>query len=292
MNDDNKLKIRIQIQQPQQAIEQIYPDLPEPEIVYEESLDWRKISIAILLFLSVFALIGYFFFGTDQREAALNETAPVIDQTISTQENKIPGEKVVLESEIKNKTIEYQSSESLSEHNDFSDMMQPKNSTQLKEIIRPTERITIPKAERKPSAVIHKPAVTPRNKPKKPKETTVHAESQKTSDHPQVLRAQLSHDIRAREPVDVIDSVQLRQGESRPIYFYLHLKDLQGKKVNILWYHDNKLDSQLFLEIHNNNWRTNASKQLDHQRLGAWRVELVDESGNRLATRNFTVTQH
>ncbi len=290
MNDDNKLKIRIQIQQPQQAIEQIYPDLPEPEIVYEESLDWKKISIAILLLLSALALIGYFFFGTDQREAALNETAPVIDQTISTQENKIPGEKVVLESEIKNKTIDNQSGESSSERNDFPGMMQPKDSTQLKEIIRPTEQITIPKAERKPSAVIHKPVVTPRNKPK-PKETTVYAEPQKTSDHPEVLRAQLSHDIRAREPVDVIDSIQLRQGESRPIYFYLHLKNLQGKKVNILWYHDNKLDSQLFLKIHNNNWRTNASKQLDHQRLGAWRVELVDESGNRLATRNFTVTQ-
>ena len=105
MNDNNKLKIRIQIQQPQQAIEQIYPDLPEPEIVYEESLDWRKISIAVLLLLSVLALIGYFFFGTDQREVALNETAPVIDQTISTQENEIPGEKVALKPETKNAAI-------------------------------------------------------------------------------------------------------------------------------------------------------------------------------------------
>lgn len=291
MNDNNKLKIRIQIQQPQQAIEQIYPDLPEPEIVYEESLDWRKISIAVLLLLSVFALIGYLFFGTDQREAALNETASTIDQTISTQENKIPEEKVVLESETKNTAIDNQSNKSSSERSDLPNTMQPKDSTQLKEIIRPIEQKTIPKAERKPAAVTHKSVVTPRNKPKKP-QATVHPEPQKISDHSQVLRAQLSHDIRAREPVDVIDAVQLQQGESKPIYFYLHLKDLQGKKVSILWYHDNKLDSQLFLEIHNNNWRTNASKQLDHQRLGAWRVELLDESGNQLATRNFTVTQH
>jgi len=76
-----------------------------------------------------------------------------------------------------------------------------------------------------------------------------------------------------------------------PIYFYLQLKDMEGKKVNIFWYHNDKQDSQLPLEIRNNNWRTNASKHLDHQRLGAWRVELVDEAGNLLAKRSFTVTK-
>jgi len=52
------------------------------------------------------------------------------------------------------------------------------------------------------------------------------------------------------------------------------------------------LDSQLRLQVHNSNWRTHASKQLDHQRIGSWRVELIDASGNQLAIRNFTVTEN
>ena len=64
--NDSKLKIRIQIQQPQQAIEQIYPDLPEPEITYEQSLDWKKISIVVLLLLAAVALIGYLIFGDNK----------------------------------------------------------------------------------------------------------------------------------------------------------------------------------------------------------------------------------
>lgn len=54
---NNTLKIRIQIQQqPPQAIEEIYP---EPEIVYEQVLDWKKITAAVVLFLTVLALLGY-----------------------------------------------------------------------------------------------------------------------------------------------------------------------------------------------------------------------------------------
>ncbi len=285
---DNKLKIRIQIQQPQQAIEQIYPDLPEPEIIYEQSLDWRKISVAIiLLLLFILALIGYLLFDTNKTQSPSNEEAvTAIDQT-TVQENKIPVEKVAPESEIKDQPIKIEFSKSPPEHKNSADIIQPKDVTQSEKTMNSTGQITAPIAKPKPGLITNKPTVIPRKKPK----AILQSKPQKTSDHPQVLRAQLSHAIKAREPVDTIDSVQLQQGESQPIYFYLHLKDLQGKKVSILWYHNNELDSQLSLQIHNNNWRTNASKQLDHQRLGAWRVELVDEFGSSLATRSFTVTE-
>jgi len=268
---DNKLKIRIQIQQPPQAIEQIHPELSEPVITYEQSLDWRRISIAAVLLLSVIALIGYFLFGANKNEIPSNEAAPSIGQTISTHENKISSEKTDPEPESKDKTIEIQSIE----HNNFSDLTQP-------------EEITVSISKPKPDPIINQQTITDKKIPK----TAALSKPQKQSDHPQVHRAQLSHAIKALEPVDSIDVIQLRQGESRPIHFYLHLMNLQGKKISVRWYHKNKLDSQLPLEIHNNDWRTYASKQLDHQRLGIWRVELMDESGNRLATRNFTVTTH
>ena len=56
----------------------------------------------------------------------------------------------------------------------------------------------------------------------------------------------------------------------------MHLKNLQ-EKIRIDWYYHNELDSQLQLQVLNNNWRTYASKQLDHSRLGSWRVELIDD---------------
>ncbi|WP_297325243.1 DUF2914 domain-containing protein [Nitrosomonas sp.] len=288
---DNTLKIRIQIQQPQQAIEQTYPDLPEPEIVYEYSLDWKKISAAILLLLSILALIGYLVLGTDKTQSSVSgEAVAATDQTTTLQENKIPLEKVVPESAVTDQSVKTELSQSPAEQNNSADITQPKDRIQPEKTMNPAGPTAVPVVKSKPEPIIHKPVAIPRNKPESTK-SILPSESQNTSDHPQVLRAQLSHDVKAREPVDVIDSVQLRQGESQPIYFYLHLKNLQGKRVGILWYRNNKLDSQLFLDIRLDNWRTQASKQLDHQRLGAWRVELVDESGSRLATRSFTVTE-
>lgn len=71
---NNKLKVRIQIQQqPPQAIDEIYPDLPEPEVTYEEVLDWRKISIAALILLPTLILIGYLLFADKNNENTRNE---------------------------------------------------------------------------------------------------------------------------------------------------------------------------------------------------------------------------
>ncbi len=286
---DNKLKIRIQIQQPHQAIEEIYPELAEPEIEYEQSWDWQRIFVVILILLSILALMGYMIFNATKSESSVNEKAvAAINQTITAQENSISAEKAAPEPAMTNKTKSIESSKLLTESKHSPDIIQPRDTTKSVKIANPAEQTTAPLAKPKPEPKIHKPTVIPRKKP----ETISQTKPQKTLNHPpQVFRAQLSHAIRAREPVDAIDSVQLQPGESRPIYFFLHLKDLQGKKVSIHWYHDDTLDSQLSLQIHNNNWRTNASKQLDHQRLGAWRVELLSESGILLATRNFTVTE-
>ncbi len=285
---NNKLKIRIQIQQPHQAIEQIYPNLPEPEIIYEQSLDWRKISIAVLLLILILALVGYVLLSTDQREVQSNEVplnniAPFIDQTISMQENKIAAEKAAPEPETKHKPIAAESIEAQPEHS-FPSLVPSKNATQT---VNRAEGVKTSIAKPKPVPNVHKRIAVPRKKPT----ITPQSKPPEISQHPQVLRAQLSRAIEAHEPVDVIDAIQLRQGESKPIYFYLHLKNLQGKKVSVVWYRNNTLDSQLPLEIHNDHWRTFASKQLDLQRLGIWRVELLDESGIQLAARSFTVTQ-
>lgn len=274
---DNKLKIRIQIQQPPQAIEQIYPELPEPRIIYEQSLDWKKISIAALLLSSILALTGYFVFDSNKSEVPLKEAVPSIAPTLM-HENKISAEEASPALETKDDTIETRSNKTPS---NFSGLNQP-------EVTREIKAMTAPIPKPKPDSIGNELAAIGGKIPK----TVTQPKPQRLPDYPLVHKAQFSHAIKAHEPVDSIDTVQLRQGESKPIYFYLHLKNLQGEKVSILWYHQDKLDSQLTLQSHNNNWRTYASKQLDHRQLGAWRVELMDKSGNRMAMRHFTVTTH
>lgn len=280
--ENNKLKIRIQIQQqPPQAIDEIYPDLPEPEVTYEKVLDWRKISIAALILLPILILIGYLLFADKNNEKSQNEPTPV-DSTISVPETKTSLEKT----ESLTGTID-KSSETLPDQLTFPSNTQI-DPVDTKETAVAIKAIATPIKKPESVAVINQPAITGIKIPK----TARQPKPQKTSDHPEVVRAQLSHAIEEREPVDSIDAIQLRPGESQSIHFYLHLKNLQRKNIRINWYHDDKLDSQLALQVHNNNWRTHASKQLDHRRLGPWRVELVDESGNLLAARSFTVFQH
>jgi len=280
--NNNNLKIRIQIQQqPPQAIEEIYPDLPEPEVTYEVSLDWRKISIAALLLLSILVLIGYLIFADKNNEESLNKPSP-IGPIVSDPENTIsPGKTEPLIGTI-DKASDTQPPKLITQQNAQVDP------TESKKTVATGKAIVTPIKKPELAAVINQLAITGEKIPK----TALQSKPQKTSDHPEVARAQLSHAIEAREPVDSIDSIQLRPSESRAIHFYLHLKNLQGKNIRINWYHGDKLDSQLALQVHNNNWRTHASKQLDHRRLGLWRVELIDESGNLLVVRRFTVAQY
>ncbi|MBK9662247.1 MAG: DUF2914 domain-containing protein [Nitrosomonas sp.] len=290
---DNKLKIRIQIQQPPQAIEQIYPDLPEPEIIYEQIIDWKKISIAAAILVLIFAVISYLLFSSDDQTISANEATPTIAQPAAMQADNVPVDKIAPASApaIAPAANETKLNESSSARNDSQVSNTPKAPPPTEKTTKPASDKAIPIPKLKPELKAAQPITAPAKKPKSAVSPDTHTTAHDTSDHPQVVRAQLSHDIKAREPVDSIDSVQLLPGKSMPIYFYLQLKDMQGKKVSIFWYHNDKLDSQLPLEIRNDNWRTNASKHLDHQRLGAWRVELVDGAGNLLAKRSFTVTK-
>ncbi len=275
---NNQLKIRIQIQQPPQAIEEIYP---EPEIVYEQTLDWKKIAAATLLLLAVLVLTGYWLFAGNTDEKDPNEVIPSGDPVISTPESTILPEKSGAELGTTNDTPGTQSGELITARK------APSGSAESRKADAASKPVAIPAKKPEPASAADHPVITGKKIPK----TAAQSKPEKTSDRAEVLRAQLSHAIAAREPVDSIDAVQLRPGESRPIHFYVHLQNMSGKNIRIDWYYQNKPDSHLTLQVHNDNWRTHASKQLDHRRLGAWRVELMDESGNRLAARNFTVTQ-
>lgn len=251
---DNTLKIRIKIHQPQpHAIEEFCPD---PEVSYAQAWDWKKIGAAAAVSLALLVMLGKLLSGGGAAQQESLASIPDEIPAVATQSAQPP------------------------------EMAQP--STTPAPVAATSKPVVKPARKPVRTATANTRARTEQNIPKtaaKPKPRTA-------SDRPEVLRVQLSHAIKAHEPVDSIDSVQLQHGESKPVYFYMHLKNLQGQNIRIAWYRNDKLDSHLSLQVHNNNWRTQASKQLDYRRLGAWRVELTDAAGNRLAARHFTVTQH
>ena len=139
------------------------------------------------------------------------------------------------------------------------------------------------------SAILNKPVIIPARKPQQQQQTLSTTTEQLNQTY--VARALLTLTVKGREPKDSIDSVTLNNNEVETIYFYLHLINLQGKAITIIWYHNDKQDSKLTMQVHSKNWRTYASKLLNKERLGSWRVELQDESGNILAVKKFTVVQ-
>lgn len=270
---NNTLKIRIQIQQqPPQAIEEIYP---EPEIVYEQVLDWKKITAAAAVLLIVLFLLSYLIFGNFSSDSSQSEPVDTKTGNIVSPENfplefTAPTDLPLAESGEVNAEQTIQSI--------------PIDSGTIDATDRP---IVIPR--KKPeNNVTASPPVAVKAVPK----TAIQPKPHQSSDHPIVLRAQLSSAIVSREPVDSIDTVHLKPDETKPIHFYVHLQNQQKRNIRVDWYYNNKLDSQLRLHVLNNNWRTHASKQLDHRRLGSWRVELIDERENQLAVREFSVISH
>lgn len=299
---DNKFTIRIQIQQPHQAIEEIYPDWVEPEIEYEETWNWRRIAAAAATFLLLLFALVYWLLDSDERTSPKKQIAKITETISSAPQNSsksqqsqsVQAPNPVPNQSIKSIPVEPRDS-ATSKPQQAPAIRSPDTSSRSTAADSSLEQFLAPVVQAKTEPEAPERVIIPRQKPKLSKPADIADPVQtpqplaSSSDTSHVYRAQLTHAIESREPTDDIDKLELQPGESKPIYFYLHLKGLQKKIVRVLWFHDNKLDSRLTLQIHGDDWRTNASKQLDQQRTGSWRVELQDESGTPLVVRNFTV---
>lgn len=279
---DNKLKIRIQIKQtPSLSPDEFNQEndvLTSSETDSEQySLDWKKISIALLLLFSVLGFITYAFLARDTVE---QETEKITEPSTaaSTQSTENQSET----SETKTELSNVSSAVSIDTPKNIIDDTSKTSSK--------TDAAQIP-IRNKPvsSATLNKPVIIPARKPQQQQQTLSTTTEQVNQTY--VARALLTLTIKGREPKDSIDSVTLNNKEVETIYFYLHLINLQGKAITIIWYHNDKQDSKLTMQVHSKNWRTYASKLLNKERLGSWRVELQDESGNILAVKKFTVVQ-
>ncbi|GKS69230.1 protein of unknown function [Nitrosomonas sp. PY1] len=284
---DNKLKIRIQLQQSSTKVDEPYEETPSSESDFKEQpFDWKKISIAAALVVILLGFMMYLLLSDN--ESTFNpeqDIVPLVDRVTTSQENQFTANP----SDHPANTLTAIPESSSSIKNNSNDDDTSKAPSKIDPITIPIR--TKPELTETPK----KGTILPARKPHPPNKTsTIVAEdpsNAKTSSSAQVLRAQLTHAIKHREPVDNIESISLNNGESKSVYFYLHLINLQGKAIHIVWYHNNEVDSKLTMQIHSKNWRTYASKHMNQRRLGAWRVELMDDSGSTLTVKNFTVLQ-
>ena len=100
----------------------------------------------------------------------------------------------------------------------------------------------------------------------------------------QVQKAQFTSGVENHEPKDNLDS--LTNDQTR-IFFYAVLVNLQGQEVTFRWSYNDVTQAEVKQTPTSMRYRTNTSKTLDPSKLGTWKVEVVDASGNVLTSKTF-----
>jgi hypothetical protein len=101
-----------------------------------------------------------------------------------------------------------------------------------------------------------------------------------------VARAQITSEVRDREPVDNLAAVPATAAR---VYFFTEIKNQAGQKVTHRWEHNGKVMQEVPLEIGANRWRTYSYRSLDPSGAGQWIVSVIDTNGSTLSASTFNV---
>jgi hypothetical protein len=91
----------------------------------------------------------------------------------------------------------------------------------------------------------------------------------------QLVRAQLTSNIKQREPQDELEGLDLSQ--LNKLYLFIELRQMQRQTVEVRWYKQQQLQASVELAIGGPRWRTYASKQFDKRSRGQWRVAIFHQ---------------
>ncbi|MGE5625404.1 MAG: DUF2914 domain-containing protein [Bacillota bacterium] len=103
-----------------------------------------------------------------------------------------------------------------------------------------------------------------------------------------VNKAQFTSAVTNHEPTDNLTT--LDNSHTR-IYFYCVLNNLQGQEVTFRWSFNDVTQAEVKQTPAYPHYRTQTSKELDPSKLGTWKVEVMDASGNTLASKTFEYTK-
>lgn len=76
------------------------------------------------------------------------------------------------------------------------------------------------------------------------------------------------------------------------LYCFTRVDGAEGSPtLKHIWYHEGEEKANVDLTIRTNSFRTWSSKKIWHTWKGNWRVDVVDENGEILATKKFSIEE-
>ena len=104
-----------------------------------------------------------------------------------------------------------------------------------------------------------------------------------------VESASICTGVANREAVDAGTSFAVSVGR---LYCFSKLADIQeSTEIVHVWYYGETERARISLGVNPPAWRTYSSKIIQAHEIGAWRVEILDASGNLLETLKFETTR-
>ena len=103
-----------------------------------------------------------------------------------------------------------------------------------------------------------------------------------------VAKAQFTSGVTNHEATDELTT--LDNSHTR-IYFYAVLVGLSGQEVTFRWSYNDVTQAEVKQTPNSGRYRTYTSKELDPSKLGTWKVEVVDSSGNVMTSKTFEYTK-
>jgi hypothetical protein len=100
-----------------------------------------------------------------------------------------------------------------------------------------------------------------------------------------VKRAVICSGVSNHEPTDSLATVPPTIGK---VFFFTEIAGLEGKTITHRWMKDGSKVADVRISIASNHYRCHSSRSVAGK-AGNWAVQLLDEDGNKLAERRFTV---
>jgi hypothetical protein len=105
----------------------------------------------------------------------------------------------------------------------------------------------------------------------------------------QVSRAVLTRAVSKREPVNVFAADVRLKEFNEALTFFSELKNMQGQQVKHIWRFEGAIVAEIPLLVTTPRYRTFSTKKIMDSQLGNWQVDVVDESGNLIAQKEFRI---